>query len=121
MKPCVFVHTNHKQYLGALVSAYSMKRNSRSPDAFDVRLIEHEKYKDFFARYEGREYRRDGSTRRWLNEPPTEKQLRYLPQAMRADFGLTRYQASALLAFQFNKSSIHRLVLAANDEHRRAA
>jgi len=60
-------------------------------------------------------------TRRWLNEPPTEKQLRYLPQAMRADFGLTRYQASALLAFQFNKSSIQRLVLAANDEHPRAA
>lgn len=59
-------------------------------------------------------------TRRWLNEPPTEKQLRYLPQALRADFGLTRYQASALLAFQFNKSSIQRLVLAANDEHRRA-
>lgn len=60
-------------------------------------------------------------TRRWLNEPPTDKQLRYLPQAMRADFGLTRYQASALLAFQFNKSSIQRLVLAANDEYRRAA
>jgi hypothetical protein len=60
-------------------------------------------------------------TRRWLNEPPTEKQLRYLPQAMRSDFGLTRYQASALLAFQFNKSSIQRLVLTANDEHRRAA
>jgi len=60
-------------------------------------------------------------TRRWLNEPPTEKQLRYLPPALRADFGLTRYQASALLAFQFNKSSIQRLVLAANDEHRRAA
>ena len=60
-------------------------------------------------------------TRRWLNEPPSEKQLRYLPPALRADFGLTRYQASALLAFQFNKSSIQRLVLAANDEHRRAA
>ncbi|MBU2763787.1 DEAD/DEAH box helicase [Acidithiobacillus caldus] len=60
-------------------------------------------------------------TRRWLNEPPTEKQLRYLPQALRSDFGLTRYQASALLAFKFNKSSIQRLVLAANDEHRRAA
>lgn len=60
-------------------------------------------------------------TRRWLNEPPTEKQLRYLPMACRSDFGLTRYQASALLAFQFNKSSIQRLVLAANDEHRRAA
>ena len=60
-------------------------------------------------------------TRRWLNEPPTTKQLRYLPERMRADFGMTRYQASALLAFQFNKSSIQRLVVAANDGHREAA
>lgn len=60
-------------------------------------------------------------TRRWLNEPPTDKQLRYLPEQMRADFGMTRYQASALLAFQFNKSSIQRLVVAANENHREAA
>ena len=60
-------------------------------------------------------------TRRWLNEPPTTKQLRYLPEQMRADFGMTRYQASALLAFQFNKSSIQRLVVAANDSRREAA
>ncbi len=60
-------------------------------------------------------------TQRWLNEPPTDKQLRYLPEQMRADFGMTRYQASALLAFQFNKSSIQRLVVAANDSHREAA
>ena len=60
-------------------------------------------------------------TRRWLNEPPTEKQLRYLPEQFRADFGLTRYQASALLSFQFNKSSIQRLVMAANDAFREAA
>jgi len=60
-------------------------------------------------------------TRRWLNEPPTQKQLQYLPQAMRADFGMTRYQASALLSFQFNKSQIHRLVMAANDGDRMAA
>ena len=60
-------------------------------------------------------------TRRWLNEPPTDKQLRYLPEALRADFGLTRYQASALLSFQFNKSQIQRLVLAANDSYREAA
>jgi hypothetical protein len=44
-----------------------------------------------------------------------------LPQALRADFGMTRYQASALLSFQFNKSSIQRLVVAANDAHREAA
>lgn len=60
-------------------------------------------------------------TRRWLNEPPTQKQLQYLPQAMRADFGMTRYQASTLLSFQFNKSSIQRLVMAANDAFREAA
>ena len=60
-------------------------------------------------------------TRNWLNQPPTVKQLQYLPQAMRADFGMTRYQASALLSFQFNKTTIQRLVGAANDAHREAA
>ena len=60
-------------------------------------------------------------TRRWLNEPPTEKQLRYLPPELRADFGMTRYQASALLSFQFNKAPIQRLVVAANDAYREAA
>ena len=59
--------------------------------------------------------------RRWLDEPPTPKQLQYLPPALRTDFGLTRYQASALLAFQFNKAAIQRLVLAAHDGERRAA
>jgi superfamily II DNA or RNA helicase len=54
-------------------------------------------------------------TRRWLNESPTPKQLQYLPQALRADYGLTRYQASALLAFQFNRNAIVRLVSAAHD------
>ena len=35
-RPTVFIHTNHKQILGAIVSRYSMKRNSARPDAFDV-------------------------------------------------------------------------------------
>ena len=54
MKPCVFIHTNQKQYLGALVSMHSMRRNSRHADEFDVKLIEYETYQDFFAKYEGR-------------------------------------------------------------------
>jgi rRNA maturation endonuclease Nob1 len=54
-------------------------------------------------------------TRRWLQESPTPGQLRYLPAPLRADFSLTRYQASALLTFQFNKAAIRRLVTAAND------
>lgn len=60
-------------------------------------------------------------SRRWLNEPPTEKQLHYLPEPLRADFGMTRYRASALLSFQFNKASIQRLVMAASDSYREVA
>lgn len=56
-------------------------------------------------------------TRRWLNESPTPKQLQYLPPELRADFGLTRYQASALLSFRFNRNAIVRLVNAANDAY----
>lgn len=53
-------------------------------------------------------------SKRWLQQPPTEAQLRYLPAACRADLNLTRYQASALLAFQFSKQEIRRLVFAAH-------
>lgn len=56
-------------------------------------------------------------TRRWLNEPPTSKQLGYLPNELRTDFGMTRYQASALLSFQFNRKEIQRLVNCANDNN----
>jgi DNA repair protein RadD len=49
-------------------------------------------------------------SRRWLREGPTERQLAFLPPAQRADLSLTRYQASALLTFQFNKAAIRRLV-----------
>ncbi len=54
-------------------------------------------------------------SRRWLNQPPTDKQLALLPAEHRQDFGLTRYQASALLAFRFNRTAIRSLVLGAAD------
>ena len=53
-------------------------------------------------------------TRSWLKQPPSEKQLAYLPPECRQDFGLTRYQASALLTFRFNRSAIRRLVFDAD-------
>jgi superfamily II DNA or RNA helicase len=56
-------------------------------------------------------------TQRWLNEPPTVKQLNLLPPIWRTDYGLTRYHASAMLAFQFNRQDIVRLVMAAHDRH----
>jgi DNA repair protein RadD len=60
-------------------------------------------------------------TQRWLTESPTLQQLRYLPAHLRSDFSLTRYQASALLSFHFNKSGIRRVIQAANDAYREAA
>ena len=80
MKPCVFIHTNHKQYLGALVSMHSMRRNSRHADEFDVKLIEYETYQDFFAKYEGRTYSRDGDSRTWDKEDlQSFTPLRFMP------------------------------------------
>ena len=53
-------------------------------------------------------------SRRWLNQPATDKQLQYLPPEMRTDFGLSRYQASVLMSFQFNKRAIQNLLLGAD-------
>ena len=60
-------------------------------------------------------------TRSWLRQPPTEKQLQYLPAECRHDFGLTRYRASALMTFGFNKRAIRQLIAAAAGPERRAA
>ena len=60
-------------------------------------------------------------SRSWLNQSATDRQLQFLPAQYRQDFGLTRYQASALLTFQFNKGAITKLVTSASDAERRAA
>jgi len=60
-------------------------------------------------------------TRSWLRQPPTEKQLQYLPPECRHDFGLTRYRASALMTFGFNKRAIRQLIDSAVIPERRAA
>ena len=36
MQHCVFIHTNHKQIVGALVAEYALRRNSKHSDEFDV-------------------------------------------------------------------------------------
>ncbi len=60
-------------------------------------------------------------SRSWLNQSVTTRQLQFLPPEYRQDFGLTRYHASALLTFQFNKAAITNLVLNAPEDSRRAA
>jgi hypothetical protein len=79
MRPCVFVHTNHKQYLGALVSAYSFRRYAAQPDTFDVRIIHTRDY-PFLRRHEGEEYLRDGVRRRWrYDDLQSFTTLRFMP------------------------------------------
>ena len=67
MKPTVFIHTNKKQMLGALVSRYSLRKRSVHADKFDVKFIEVKDYPCMLAR-EGQPYLRDGEMRPWLND-----------------------------------------------------
>ncbi len=67
MKPCVFIHTNEKQIIGALVSKYSFERFAANTAGFEVRLVETKSY-HYLKDREGQLYLRDGLKRKWLNE-----------------------------------------------------
>jgi len=62
-RPVVFIHTNAKQRLGALVSAHSFRLTAADPDAFEVRLLEAESYPALMQH--GRRFRRAGVERAW--------------------------------------------------------
>jgi len=79
MKPCVFIHTNDKQMIGARVSAYSLRKHSARPDDFDVRIIRREDYAFFDAR-EGEPFRRSGVRHDWHNDDlQSFTPLRFMP------------------------------------------
>jgi hypothetical protein len=63
MKPTVFIQTNDRQLLGAKISAYSYRRNSRSPDSFDVRIMTLEDFPRLLK--PGQSILRDGHVRDW--------------------------------------------------------
>jgi hypothetical protein len=63
MKPTVVIHTNDKQMLGALVSAHSFRRNSRTPDAFEVRIIDASEFPQL--QESGHTLRRGEHVRQW--------------------------------------------------------
>ena len=79
MKPTVFIHTNHKQMVGARVSAYSIVRNSPNRDRFAVEIIA---LSDFptLHRHQGHAYLREGRQVLWDNEDlQSFTPLRFLP------------------------------------------
>jgi len=76
---CLFIHTNHKQYVGALVAQYAARRNSAHNDRFDVRII-HTQDHPFLKESENQLYLRDGTKRAWLNEDlQSFTPLRFMP------------------------------------------
>ena len=79
MKLKVYIQSNERQWLGALVSAYSMKRNSAHPDAFDVEIM-HVKDYPFLAEKEGQAFLRGGTRRIWrMEDLQSFTPLRFLP------------------------------------------
>jgi hypothetical protein len=79
MKPCIFIHTNEKQIIGALVSQYSFKRFAADASAFNVQLIKTEDY-PFIRSHHGRPYLRDGLHREWKSDDlQSFTVLRFMP------------------------------------------
>jgi len=79
MKPKVFIQTNERQLLGSLVSAYSLKRNSAEPDAFDVEIMHTRDY-PFLAAKEGQEFLRGETRRVWrMDDLQSFTPLRFMP------------------------------------------
>ena len=78
-KPRIFIQTNERQWLGALVSAYSLKRNSANPDAFDVEIM-HVRDFPWLAAKEGQTFLRGGVTRVWrMDDLQSFTPLRFMP------------------------------------------
>ena len=86
VRPHIFIQTNSKQSIGAIVSGYSMKRNSAHAGKFDVTVMQQEDY-PFFAKREGQTYMRHGTNRVWH-----ESDLQ--------SFTLTRFLPPQLMGYQ---------------------
>lgn len=78
-KPCVFIHVNHKQILGAHVGEQSLRRFSKRNEKFDVKFIETKDH-DFLLAKEGELFLRNGVKRKWrMNDLQSFTPLRFMP------------------------------------------
>ncbi len=78
-RPCVFIHSNHRQMVGALVGSYALRRNSADPSAFDVRILDTADH-PFLKDRDGQRYLRDGFWRPWLfDDLQSSTPLRFAP------------------------------------------
>ena len=91
-KPTIYIHTNHKQYIGALLSEFSFRRASKNPDAFETKIIHLDDFSHLLAK-EGQPYlHRKDQERHWTRDQlQSFTLLRFLPPQ------LMGYQGRALL------------------------
>ena len=76
---CVFIHTNERQWLGALVAEYSFRRNSANSDKFDIAFIHTQDY-PFLSAKEGHTFLRGGTSRDWhMDDLQSFTPLRFMP------------------------------------------
>lgn len=101
MKPCVFIQTNHKQIVGAIVAEYALKRNSAHADKFDVRIMHHKDY-PFFWEKEGQQFLREGHHRVWRNDDLQS-------------FTLTRFMPPELMGYEGRSVEIDPDIFAIGD------
>src|SRR5687768_9508067 len=84
MKSSIFIHTNEKQIVGAIVSQYSFQRFASKPRSFDVKLIKTEDY-PYLKSHVGRPYLRDGLKRQWkYDDLQSFTVLRFLPPELKS-------------------------------------
>ena len=91
VKNTVYIHTNAKQFVGAKVSEYSIKKASKHSDKFEVKIIKLENFSHLLQR-EGQTYLRKGRTAVWRNgDLQSFTPLRFLPPQ------LQEYQGRSLV------------------------
>ena len=82
MDKCVFIHTNERQWLGALVAEYSFRRNSPHADKFDVQFIHTRDY-PYLSEREGQVFVRGGTDRVWrMDDLQSFTPLRFMPPSL---------------------------------------
>lgn len=91
MKYCVFIQANRRQWLGAVVAAHALRRNSRHSERFAVRIMAVEDFPCLQQR-EGQRFLRGGEWRIWRNDDlQSFTPLRFAPPE------LMGYQGRALV------------------------
>jgi hypothetical protein len=78
-KPKIFIQSNEKQRIGALLSKHSLVSNSRNPEAFDVVIMQVEDY-PAMMKFDGKSYWKSGVKDTWeKNDLQSFTMTRFLP------------------------------------------